>query len=148
MGVIECASESDMFEHAGRVFACWTGLANIVFYGLMGLSATRERALKTLRLEIASQLLSSLICQDRGQSLEARTVEVDHCLNLADLLIARSTNGTPTLTHAMRPAKATKPLPLQEGQNNYSAGSFQQRLIDRRSRELPAIRPGTRPALH
>jgi hypothetical protein len=130
------------------VFACWSSLAQIDFYDFMGLSATLERTLKNIRLEIASQLLSSLICQDRGQSLEARMVEVDHCLNLADLLIARSTHGTPALTHAMRPTKTTKALPHKEENNSYSAGSFQQRLIDRRSRELPSIRPGKRPALH
>ncbi len=42
------------------------------------------------RLEIASRLLSSVICQDQKRSLGARMYEVHHCLMLADALIANA----------------------------------------------------------
>jgi hypothetical protein len=41
------------------------------------------------RLDIASRLLSSVICQDRNRSVETRVSDVMHCIALADLLIEK-----------------------------------------------------------
>jgi hypothetical protein len=97
-----------------------------------------------LKLDIASRLLSGIICQDRNRTLDDRIADIDHSLEVADELIRRSEGHTPPgCEHTLDPKPALK---VREQVIEREPAPFPELLQAKRGHTT--TRPGKGPTLH